>query len=337
MMLRLIADDLTGALDAAAPFATPEQPVRLMLKLGAAVGDRVCFSTESRDLSAPTAVERTVSAQATLMQPAVSGAIWFKKVDSVLRGHPVAETLAMARAGGFATCVFAPAFPQMGRITRNGRQMLRNATGDWQDVGPGDLRRAFAETVPQMAPGLDLVVIDAEDQTELQQRILPWRGDPRVLWAGSRGLAEALVPGIERVVRPPVGAFILGTSHPATRAQAKGLAALRRGGPNPPSTDDPILLDPVPDCQNEAQTRARLAQTLARLAPPSDDSAFLVTGGDTLAILLQVVAAEALNCMGEVGPGLPMSRIIGGRLAGVRLISKSGGFGGSHLLSDMLE
>ena len=341
MMLRLIADDLTGALDAAAPFAAPGAPVRLMLGLGGAVGDRLCHSTESRDLKPPAAMARVARATAALLHPAVPGAkgvengLWFKKVDSVLRGHPLAETLAMAWAGGFATCVFAPAFPQMGRITRNFHQMMRGPSGDWQDVGAGDLRAGFAALGPHLAPDVTIVVIDAEDQAALQQQITPWRDDPTVLWAGSRGLAQALVPTIRPLAQPPVGAFILGTTHPATRAQAQGLAGLARMGP--PAAADPLLIDPVPDCHSGAQTRARLRQRLRHLPPPADGSALLVTGGDSLTILLRAVAADALDCLGEVGPGLPLSRVIGGRMAGVLLISKSGGFGGPDLLRAMLD
>lgn len=350
MMLRLIADDLTGALDAAAPFAAPDAPVRLMLRPGGAVTDRLCHSTESRDLKSPAAIARVARATAALLRSAVPGApcvkpcvkkgpgaenpLWFKKVDSVLRGHPLAETLAMAWAGGFATCVFAPAFPQMGRITRNGHQMLRGPAGDWQDVGAGDLRAGFAALGPHLAPHVTIVVIDAEDQAALQEQIKPWRDDPLVLWAGSRGLAQALVPAIRPLALPPVGAFILGTAHPATRAQAQGLAGLARVGP--PAAADPLLIDPVPDCHSGAQTRACLRRMLHHLPPPADGSALLVTGGDSLTILLRALRADALECLGEVGPGLPLSRLIGGRMAGVMLISKSGGFGGPDLLRAML-
>lgn len=340
-MLRIIADDLTGALDTAAPFATPDSPVRLVLNGEGNAGDKLTLSTESRHLSEAAAMAQVVAAHVGLrVQRHKSPLLWFKKVDSVLRGHPLAETLALAQAGGFAHCIFAPAFPQMGRVTINGGQWVQTPSGEWRPTEEGDLRQAFAALVPRHAPGLDLVVLDAETDEGLRKAVQPWLGESGVLWAGSRGLAQALATPFAPLEPAPVGLIVIGTSHTATRAQAVQVRARTHSAPDEgefaPVASHPLLVDPVPVCTTSAQTNASLSATLKRLRSPTDGSATVVTGGDTLTILLRSVNAHALDCLGEIGAGLPLSRIVGGRMAGTVLITKSGGFGGPELLRDLV-
>lgn len=330
MTLRLIADDLTGALDAAAPFATPASPVRLLLDARAG-GGKLTHSTESRNLPEAEALARVIRAVAAM--DGGPETLWFKKVDSVLRGHPLTETLAMARAGRFATCVFAPAFPEMGRITRQGRHLVRDGEA-WAETPHGDLRTTFATLQPDYAPGLQVLVPDAETQDQLRDAIQPWRERPGVLWAGSRGLAQALQPDRMPLPCPAIGVFILGTSHPVTRAQATALSARAAPmtGPIRPDAAAPVLIDPVPTSRSSTATGDALAASLRRLVRPDDGSGLLVTGGDCLTVVLAAIGAGALDCEGEVAPGLPLSRIAGGRLDGVPVVTKSGGFGGTDLL-----
>ena len=49
------------------------------------------------------------------------------------------------------------------------------------------------------------------------------------------------------------------------------------------------------------------------------------------------LGAEALLVTGELGPGVPCSRIEGGRWAGATVISKSGAFGAPELLISVVE
>lgn len=330
MRLRLIADDLTGALDAAAPFAREAAPVRLTLSAG---GDTpaLSHSTESRDLAEPHACGLVRDAARRMADPS---ALWFKKVDSVLRGHPLAETLAMMAAGGFARCIFAPAFPEMGRITREGRQLVQDG-GTWRETAQGDLRAAFA----RLAPEREIHVPDAQNAAELRAAIRPWTGMQGTLWAGSRGLAEALAAPSSPLPRPEIGLFILGTAHPATRAQAAALAPLIRpasGAGLDADSAKPVLLDPVPLSADARETHARLRDSLSRLQPGGAGAIF-VTGGDCLSLVLAQTGTEALDCIGEAGPGIPVSRVIGGRFDGRLLVSKSGGFGGADLLTGFLR
>lgn len=323
--LRLLADDLTGALDAAAPFASPERPVEVPWRMGPSRADGpVAASSESRDLPREEALRRTLAAFESL-RTGGAGALWFKKVDSVLRGHPVAETAALVRAGGFRRCVFAPAFPEMGRVTRGGRQFVVGAEGD-RAVGPGDLRAAFGAKGLLGMDGPGVLVVDADAPGDLARAVGAIGLSEATLWAGSRGLAGALAGPRHLQPTPPIGAVVVGTTHPATRAQVAALAdhALEPARPT--------LIDPVPACATGEETRAALREALGRLDLRGPEPVLLVVGGDTLATVLDAAGVGRLEVMGEVAPGLPLARAVGGRLGGARLLTKSGGFGPPDLL-----
>src|SRR5688500_3671015 len=153
----IIADDLTGALDTAAPFAahgwrTCVVPWRDR-DLGGAVAaaamrhEVVVVDTASRHLPAREAARRVRA----VVQATRGGrrAHYYKKIDSTLRGNVAAELSAFCAATGVARLPLAPAFPAQGRVTRggavwvNGQPLLASAAArDAIDpAGVGELAR----------------------------------------------------------------------------------------------------------------------------------------------------------------------------------------------------
>ncbi|WP_334173940.1 four-carbon acid sugar kinase family protein [Pseudoxanthobacter sp.] len=343
--LCIVADDLTGALDAAAPFAGPQRPVLIPLRpQNLPPAAAVSLTTESRDCDAATAVCRV---QATLSalgrQPA---RLWFKKIDSLLRGHPFAETAAMMRWGGFEDCLFTPAFPQMGRIVRGGRLLRAAPAAAGGGQGPADIVAGLVAAGCAAGPeacepaGRHRVrVADAATAADLAALAAGHAGYPSKLWAGSGGLARALAGASPLQGCPPVCLVVTGTSHPATRQQVAALAGVAWPAPEDgelcASVARPLLVDPVPDSATADETRGRLRAAMARLRL-QDDGALLVIGGDTLSTVLGWSGAAALVCTGEVGPGVPVARIRGGFFHGRRLVSRSGGFGGPDHIRALL-
>ena len=122
----IIADDLTGAADAAVAFAT--QGATSLVVWGETLGDAcaradvIAYNADTRGLTASSAAQRNV---AWLSRHDGADALLFKKIDSTLRGQPAAEIAALLAAlrarDGHAFAVLAPAFPATGRTTRNGR------------------------------------------------------------------------------------------------------------------------------------------------------------------------------------------------------------------------
>ncbi len=124
MKVAIVADDLTGALDAAAPFAKRGLDTRVVcLPDGIAAAARtpcdvLAVTTASRHLPAERA--ETAVAEACRVLVAAAPEVLFKKIDSTLRGNPVAESLAAARITRRRRVVFCPAAPSQGRTVRNG-------------------------------------------------------------------------------------------------------------------------------------------------------------------------------------------------------------------------
>lgn len=335
MTIRILADDLTGALDAAAPFATPDAPVRLLLRgdTPAAAGAGLSISSESRDLPDDAACAAVARAHAALIAAGDARPVWFKKVDSVLRGNSILETLEMMRLGDFATCLFAPAFPGMGRRTKDAMHEVADGNG-WAPAPVHDLMAAFAalgveaRPLDPDRPGTGVLIADVLDQTDLDRAVAALRDGGNVLWTGSRGLAEALSGGTPALPLPRITTVVIGTTHPASRAQITAAAPL--------FADGRTLIDPVPEAPDAAATVRAIAAAVPNIkAGPG--RALMVIGGDTLTAVLDAAKVEALDCVGEVGPGLPLSIIRGGRLDGVQMITKSGGFGAPDLLARMLD
>lgn len=120
MKVLLVADDLTGAIDAGHGFARRghESVVAVSGRdLAPDVGDPAVLAanTDSRYADADDAHEAVARAVGGRDAPIV-----YKKVDSTLRGNVASEVEAALETTGADLAVVAPAFPAAGRTTRNG-------------------------------------------------------------------------------------------------------------------------------------------------------------------------------------------------------------------------
>ncbi len=354
--LRVLADDLTGALDCAARFVpaagtaaswcvpTYWRPPRA--PLGAAAID-----TGTRELSVAEA-RAMLDRLACLLDDAEPA---FKKLDSLLRGHVAAEIAACLR--GFDHAVIAPAFPLHGRITRAGRQFVRESAG-WRDVG-ADLRGGLAAAGVAVAlcrsgepapAGASLW--DAESDADLQAVVAAGRAlAGRVLWCGSGGLAGALAGGPSPPA-PPLPAPVLalvGSHHPASVAQLSAAWAhvhrISRGDAEEAApiarrlthAGAVVAVVTPPGADRRAAARHIAAGFAALLALLDRPGTLFVSGGETLRQVCDCLGAERLDVDGELAPGVPTSILRGGRWDGLRVVSKSGAFGDAGLLVRLLR
>ena len=192
--IRMIADDMTGALDTAAAFAGLASPLRV----GIAVQDSrslvLDIGTRERESEdAATAAQ----AAAALLAPA-PGRLSFFKVDSLLRGHAGAELAAILATNRFDRVIIAPALPEQGRRTRSGRQVWIQG-GTWTPTGE-DLGEALAaaghpvaQLGPESLPDRGISLFDAETPDDLDRIVANgFAAGGSLLWVGSAGLARAL-------------------------------------------------------------------------------------------------------------------------------------------------
>jgi uncharacterized protein YgbK (DUF1537 family) len=120
--LVILADDLTGACDAAAPFAASGAPTLVYFEAPVELPDDasvVAVDLDSRRYSRRTAAARHLKSARLLKRLGAERA--YKKVDSTLRGHPWTEITACRRGWGASLAVLCPAFPGQGRFVRYGR------------------------------------------------------------------------------------------------------------------------------------------------------------------------------------------------------------------------
>ena len=355
--LRLLADDLTGALDAAAEFVGVVGPVHAFWQ-GArptALPSNAAIDTGTREMDEASARVITAAASAALGGASIA----FKKIDSLIRGQTLPELAASYAAGSWRHAVLAPAFPFQGRVTRGGQQFIASG-GGWTPVGPHLVEALRALGVPAslgavLEPGV--AVFDAETDHDLDAVVASVMaaveaGAP-VLWCGTGGLARALAGGYPHPAPPPLPGPVLGlfgSDQAVTAAQLAACGAhwtaLPHGGP---ASSDQVArqlracgvalasLD-LPPGLSRAEAAARIGRELGaltrRLPPPGT---LVVAGGETLRALCIALGAESLVVQGRAVPGVPVSRIHGGAWDGVTVVSKSGAFGHPTLLRELLR
>jgi uncharacterized protein YgbK (DUF1537 family) len=122
----ILADDLTGAADAANSFRSERRRVRVAFTEGtpwdASLEPDVVqvFDAETRALH-PDEAGRRIAWAASPLAPRSGSIRIFKKGDSTLRGNVGIEIETALRVLGRPLGVFAPAFPAHGRAVRGGR------------------------------------------------------------------------------------------------------------------------------------------------------------------------------------------------------------------------
>jgi D-threonate/D-erythronate kinase len=356
--LRLLADDLTGALDTAAELVGLAGPIHAMWHgaVPSTLPPNVALDSGTRELEASAAVSVVAS-----MAPSLGDAdIAFKKIDSLMRGPTLAEIAACVRHGKWEQALLAPAFPYQGRVTRGGVQHACDGRGRWSPVGGDIVARLQQEGVQAQRGRFDaelprgISVFDAETDEDLARiAALGRMTRASVLWVGTGGLARAIANGspaqaTTQLPSPLLGLF--GSDQDVTAGQlaACGPDWTRIGEVGPAEvaallaqlqTNGRVFVSiALPPGTARDEAAGRIGKELSRLAqdmPPP--GTLVVAGGETLRGLCLSLGARSLELQGRIVPGLPRSIMRGGRWDGVTVISKSGAFGTPTLLRDLLR
>lgn len=355
-VLKILADDLTGALDTAAEFVGLFGPLPVVWPATSLPQDSPSLVIDSgtRELGADEAF-----AFVREIAPRLAGAdIAYKKIDSRMRGPWVAELEACLKSGAWDACIVASAFPHQGRRTFGGRQYVRAIDGGWSAAGDEillqlesrGLEARLAGRMDELAGGIS--VFDAESDRELDRIVEIGRAyQGSVLWCGSGGLAGALARATDSSVsrqlsRPVFGIF--GSDHEATIAQLAMCESALIRTQDAKSSIDRIkqVLDKgvalaaleTPGRISRAEAAQRFAREIMLIAQSIDPPKTLIAaGGETLKAYCIAVGAQALKVLGRLEPGLPKSVIQGGSWDAVEVISKSGGFGPPDLWWKLLR
>ncbi|HUB44380.1 MAG TPA: four-carbon acid sugar kinase family protein [Acetobacteraceae bacterium] len=336
----VVADDLSGAADCGIAFRRAGLSSIVLFSGDAVAGnaDALALDADSRHLPAPQAAERHVRLVQRHLAP---GVLFYKKIDSTLRGNIGAELAAIIPSAGVA--IVAPAFPDTGRTTRNGRVYVRNVpleqTETWRHEGltgvadiatmleqsgvrPAqaglDLVRgdpaAFCHALDDMARGgAGAIVCDAEtdgDLAAIAAASAQMRG--RRFWVGSAGLARHLpkaagmtaAPSPAAVIEPhgPV-LVVVGSVSEISRAQVRHLAGQ--------SGIVAVAVPPDTLRHGEADQAWQAAASAIEAALDRNDDVVLTIGADGS----QDLSEGWLLCDALARLVLPMAVRIGGLVA----------------------
>ena len=369
MKLRILADDLTGALDAAAPLTGLTKLGRVPVHLdspSASDADVQALAIATRDVDSDALPELLAQAVPWLADADIS----FKKVDSLLRGNTLAEVAHIAQAGHFEWVIFAPAFPAQNRLTRADRHRVPDEAAG-RVVAGGSLSSMFellglsARPVHWIYPGelpAEQVLIP-DIATDGDLRMLVALADSgaarRWLWCGSAGMAHAWARQLG--AREPAAAAradaaaprlcLSASIHPVVRAQ---LTALREQGACEVMAADAaglqraalalqsracVVLDLAsPQVLAPAQAGAALATAMQSVVNQLTHPAqVVVIGGDTLLALCRAAGVMQLEALPERRSGWGRCQLIGGRWDGLICRTRSGAFGAPDDLCSVLN
>ena len=232
-------------------------------------------------------------------------------------------------------------------------------------VRRASLKRGAAAVAKEMDAaqfqGFPFMVFDAEVEEDLRTITLAGcRLERRILWAGSGGLARCLP--LAWGLRTRQNEFHLscaqtlainGSFNPANKEQ---LGRLEQGGTavywiEDEDAEDETrcrrkvesllgLLDqgrdlalsvrlnkPIRSAGQLQRLQDALQFAATRCLAAADKIGLILIGGDTAIKLYRNLQAAAIRIDGEVQPGVPHGRWVGGRLDGQPVVTKAGGFG----------
>jgi uncharacterized protein YgbK (DUF1537 family) len=256
----------------------------------------------------------------------------FKTVDSTLRGHVREEIAGALRGSGRRRLVFAPAFPDAGRTTVQGIQLLDGVPVHQSRYGQDPVHPARVSELRDLLPDTagTAMLFDACTQDDLDRCVAGVAHPDEVLWVGSPGLARALARRVG--TGEPAGAapaasdgaalVVVGSANEISHRQA---AAIRDGTAK-------VLLSPRDRKGDPAAVLAHLVDEAAAQLATGRFGVLIATGGDTMDAILTRMGTRSIRLLGEVEPGFPFGLAeIAGRP--VLLAMKAGGFGDDRTLA----
>jgi uncharacterized protein YgbK (DUF1537 family) len=387
-LIAVIADDLTGAADTGVQLVRAGYRTAVFFRATEVLADdfdAVAFDTDSRTMPAGFAAKRVLDAA----HAARGARIVYKKLDSTLRGNLAAELAAVLNATRRERAVVAPAFPATGRTTVGGIQRVHGVPVDETEMAndphtpvseahvPSLLADAFSsvgalsvedladpEHVRRTLEDYECVVADAERDADLEALVRTVPDPARVLWAGSAGLALALVSvypgscartaGVRRgLVRPVL--VVVGSLSDVAREQARRLVGEYGGVDVPVEAGGADALErtvaavryalaeracavvhsPEERSACSESVLGSLAEVAWRLSEEGFFEGLVLTGGATAVGVARRLGASGIRLEGEVETGVPMGALIGPRPYPV--VTKAGGFGGPDTLVGAVE
>lgn len=356
-----LADDLSGALDAAAAFHHAGRRMRVVLSAvdwtSRDPDEVIGVTTETRN--APAEVAAAAVRNAIAHGRAQGARLVYKKIDSTLRGPVAAELDAVAAAIPDSRILFAPANPAFGRTVRDGRLLVRGVPVTETEFARDPMSPARQSELRAFVGALGgerIVIPDTVTEADLAASVaLMEAGGPNWVPVGSGALARAVadrssrraVPRTDVIGTVPTGPILLvsGSAHALNRAQAEQLHR-QRGVPVCELRIEDVagtvraavdalgrsgsLSLVVPSARIDSGVALHaIAEATAQIVAQANVRRLFVTGGESAFAICRMLEIPALDLLAEIEPGVCLAHGVG--RDGDRLLAvKPGGFGGTE-------
>jgi uncharacterized protein YgbK (DUF1537 family) len=353
-----LADDLSGALDAAAAFHHAGRRVTIALSPDewpdVTAQEVVGITTETRNVTPAAAAEVVTAA---IAQGRARGArLLYKKIDSTLRGPVAAELAALAAAMPETRILFCPANPAVGRTVRKGVLRVKGvpvAETEFARDPVCPVRESAIRALLGNAAGTQVLIADAERDEDLVDAVTRMNSaDEPWVAVGSGALArpvaalgarpDAVVSLPDRIPPPGPVLFVCGSANQANREQAARLSracGVSLHEISPRDVQGPVaaallelrdrgvaaLMIESERTESAAALRAMVTAAAAVITGANVARVF-VTGGETAFALCRELSVKSLTFLAEIEPGSSLSHAMS-VVGWMRWAVKPGGFG----------
>ena len=193
----VIADDITGAAEIAGIAFERGEEVRLICGCDTATLSTdvtTVIATDTRSMGEEEAAAETKRISAAFGSPEGKEVV-FKKTDSALRGHVVAELTALMEVTGYERAVYLPANPSKGRVIRNGIYYINNIPIHETDFSFDPEFPARTSVLRERFPNAEekgIIMPDAENEEDIRNIIAEY-DDGKTIFAGAADLFSAMI------------------------------------------------------------------------------------------------------------------------------------------------
>ena len=192
----VIADDITGAAEIAGIAFSKGHQVSLVCGYSVCcdnvAAQTTVIATDTRSMTETEAVAETQRIT-THLSPLTTHL--FKKTDSALRGHVVAELSTLMQATGYERAVYLPANPSKGRIIKDGVYYINNVPIHETDFSFDPEFPAKTSVLKERFPDAEakgIIMPDACTEEDIRQVIATY-DDGKTIFAGAADLFSTLL------------------------------------------------------------------------------------------------------------------------------------------------
>jgi D-threonate/D-erythronate kinase len=295
----VLADDLTGALEAGACFSDCLVTTDSSL---ATIRTSLVIDTETRHLSpvaAASAIERC-------LRPAK---LIYKKTDSTLRGNIGFELAVLARTFPERPILYVGAYPALGRTVKNGELHVNGVRVHETAFARDPLNPVTSSSIRELLSGIHCTIHDGETDADIAliaEQILAMRIP--VIVAGPAAIGRALGG------RPPA---------PWPRFKTCTIAS---------GSLHPTSIRQIETARGRLPAAWRIVHHDILSSVTMDN--MIVFGGDTAFGITRALGVSCFEPIGEIMKGVPVSRMLGTQH---HIVTKAGGFGDDDILLRLAE